>query len=783
MFRWIPLLFVLFSFTLFGQANLESLRVGDIEICPQNLPEGMSFNTRAVRNRLRTKVGNYFSQNEFDQDLKMLAEEYDQVQPEICLQNQKINIQLCVWLKPTIRTLTFCGNERVSTSSILKEIEVREGDTFDREKFVEAFQEIRRLYIKKGYFEAELDYELIPVGNGDQIDAVINICEGRAGKIYDIQFCGICKKEESTLLDLMFTRRYNFIFSWLPGGMGCYNPEMIEHDRMQIVNYFQDLGYADVSVDLCIEEAPRKDRIILVINVDQGPLYTIGNMSMTGNCVFDNVTVWNEFTFGRGSVFSPAEVRETTQRLSDLYGKKGYADAGIEMQFSVRPDCPIYDLQLIINEGDQYRVGLVKVMGNCTTQTRVVLHENLMCPGKIFNTKKLQGTEARLLNTGYFSSVNVYALDSSLDCNGDRYRDVFIEVEEADTGSVNLYLGFSSLEQLFGGVEINEHNFNLSGIPRIFSRGPSALRGAGEYVNAKINVGDLENDYHIQWSKPYFLDTPWILGFEANKDNNRVYSRGYTVKTFGGAAHATYISNDYLKYDIYYRARHTRITIEPGATAALRAEETRQGLLSSIGVAMIYDSTDSPRRPTSGLRSRFLTEYTGVGGEFDYLKFSYLNAYYYPLIKDTVLKFRYDFQFISTLGRSAFEEVPLSERFFLGGVTTVRGFRNYVIGPKFAPLEPKGGLSSVLLTEEIQYTLWDRPYLDLFAFVDAGMVTEQEFSIRGFAAAVGIGTRIEVMKNAPIMLGYAWPLHPTEIVNGQTISNAERFFFQMGATF
>lgn len=784
MIRWLLLTLLFVSPTLFAQSNLESLRVAEIEVAPQNLPPGMSFNARAVRSRLRTKIGNYFSQTEFDQDLKALAEEYDQVQPELCIENREIYLTLNIWLKPSIRTITFCGNERVDSRSLLKEMDIREGETFNRETFIESFQKIKRLYLRKGYFEAELDYELIPVGNGEQIDAVINICEGRAGKIYDIQIEGLSSCERSALLDLMITKHYNFLFSWMMPGRGCYNPEMIDHDRMQIINYFQDLGYADANVDICIEEAPRNDRVILVICVDKGPLYTIGNMSMTGNCLFTNVEIWSQFTFGIGSHFSPAEVRETTQRLADLYGKRGYADAGIEMQFSVRPDCPIYDLQLIINEGEQYKVGLVKVIGNCTTNTNIILHENLMCPGKIFNTKKLQGTETRLLNTGYFSAVNVYALDSQIaDQSGCKYRDVFIEVDETDTGNVNLYLGFSSLEQLFGGVEINEHNFNISGITQVFSRGPKALRGAGEYANAKINIGDLENDYHIQWSKPYFMDTPWVIGVEGNKDNNRVLSRGYMVKTYGGAAHATYISNDYLKTDIYYRARHTRITIEPGATLSLQEEATRDGLLSSIGIAFIYDSTNSPRRPTNGLRSRFLTEYTGVGGDFEYLKFSYLNSYYYPIMRNTVLKFRYDFQFTTTFGKSAFEEVPLSERFFLGGVTTVRGYRNYVIGPKYAPLQPKGGLSSILLTEEVQYTLWDAPFVDLFAFCDAGMVTLQEFSFSGFAASVGIGTRVEIMRNAPVMFGYAWPIHPSEVLNGQNINNAERFFFQMGATF
>ena len=176
-------------------------------------------------------------------------------------------------------------------------------------------------------------------------------------------------------------------------------------------------------------------------------------------------------------------------------------------------------------------------------------------------------------------------------------------------------------------------------------------------------------------------------------------------------------------------------------------------------------------------------ELAGLGGNFQFMRFAYLNAYYYPLCARGTLKFRGELQFVKPYGRTSREDVPLSERLFLGGETTVRGYRNFILGPKFGNNEPKGGLSSLLLSEEYQHNLLKMPCLDGFLFVDAGYVSESEFTIGRFAASAGFGIRIEVMRNMPLMMGLGWPIHPGEKRNGQEMDNTQRFFFAIGGSF
>jgi len=776
LFLWIPLF-------AHGQ-QYELMRVAKIDIVPENLSPEIAFNPNSVRARMHTKVGNFFSQVEFDSDLKMLADEYARIEPFIEVINNEIHIKIQIWFKPTIRIINVCGNERIKSKKILKELEIEPGSLFERETFIKALNKVRLLYVKKGYFEAEIDYQLIPVADCNEVDVQIQVCEGRAGRIKKICFNGLTPQEEKELLEMMLTKKYNLCMSWFTG-RGVYHPDMVEQDRLQIVSFLQNHGFADATVQLGIEEDPQSDRIVLVISVEKGQCYTVGNLCLSGNTLFTNQEIWDQFTFGIGSVYSPEELRNTLQAIVNLYGGRGYIDTNIDFQVSLRENCPVYDISIVIEEGGQFYVGLIKVFGNRHTQARVILHESLLCPGEVFDNRKLEATEARLANTGYFSAVNVYAVRSQVEdpCGERDYRDVYIEVEETDTGNLGLFAGFSSLDRIFGGVEISESNFNIAGFTHVFHQGTSALRGAGEFVHAKVNIGYKQTDYLLQWTKPYFLDTPWIVGVDLEKNNNRALSHAYEIKTYGGNVHGTYIINPFVKYDIHYRARHTSVTIRDDKNPLLLSEGNKGGFISATGIGLIYDSTDSPRRAHCGLRSRMLYEIAGVGGNFQFMKFAYLNAYYYPISERGTLKFRGELQFVKTYGSTHPTDLPLSERLFLGGETTVRGFRPFIIGPKFGNNEPRGGLSSYLISEEYQHNLLKVPCLDAFCFVDAGYVSFKEFTVGLPAASLGFGIRIELMRNMPLMMGLGWPIHPRERVNGMEVDVAQRFFFAMGGTF
>lgn len=781
--RFFALLFLLAGLPL-SAVDTSSPPVLSIEVVPQNLG-GTTFIPAKVTAEMQTKVGAPFLQNEFDEDLKKLAAEYDRVEPLINYRENGVHISIRIWFKPSIRSIAFKGNDKIPSDKLAKELDIFAGQVFEREAFITGFNKLKTFYIKKGYFEADLDFAIIEDPQGCDIDIEIAVSEGKAGFISMITFCGVTDCEEDDLRDLMLTKRYYYFLNWYTG-RGCYHPEMIEQDRMIILSYLQDRGYADAMVDLSLVETSARNRVMLRVTVDKGPCYAFGNINICGNTLFTEEQIRDQFVIYEGFAYSPDRLRATAANIRELYGSIGYIDADLDAVVMLREDSCVYDVNITIQEGCQSFVGMVRVFGNTVTQPRVILNEILLCPGDVFDVRKLQGTEERLFNTSFFSEVNAYTVHTARDAEG--YRDVFIEVCEQDTGNLGIFFGFNSLQHIFGGVDISERNFNMAGVFDIFRSGLRNLRGAGEYIHFKANFGKRETTYLLQWTIPYFMDSPWILGFDVEKVNNSELSRGYEVKTYGGDVHATYIYNAFVKHDNYYRARHTSVHVTDKKNIALNEEAKVAGFVSALGTALLYDSTNHPRKPTSGFRSRLFAELVGIGGNFHFFKFGYLNSYYYPLSKRGTLKFRVDAQFIKTYGTTRTATVPLSERFFLGGDTTVRGYRPFIIGPKFGNNEPKGGLSTYLLSEEYQYNLLDCPCIDAFVFCDAGYVSLHQFSIGAPAASVGFGIRVEALANAPMTFGFGFPIHPTQKIRAPdgtvtVINNAQRFYFTFGGTF
>lgn len=744
---------------------------------------------------LKSKKGHLFSQNTFDQDLKSLSEDYDSVEPKITIENGKANIVIAVKKRPLLNAIIIQGNNKISESTIIKELDLKINEEFNKTNFLDKLNNLRNFYLKKGFFESLITYEIIQKTDSS-VDLIITINEGRHEKINKIEITGLSSSEEQEVLNTIFTKKHSLLMSWLTNS-GVYNQEVIEQDTLMLTNLFQNKGYADVQVSISLNET-NTSQTTLLIAVDKGPLYKIGHLHFEGNNFFTKEELSKCLTISSGSIYCSDLIWASVQNIKDLYNKYGYMNASVDVRFCLHENEPIYNIYYCIHEGPPYKVGLIKIIGNTQTKEDVILHETLICPGDTFDNSRLQETETRLKNTGYFKSVNVYSVRSQIDPfnENEEYRDVFIEVGETSTGSIGLFLGFSSLNRLFGGLELSESNFNLEGLSSILNKGPKALRGGGEYLHLKANIGEKVTDYSIQWTKPHFLNTPWILGVNVDKSINKSLSSDYHIDSFGGNISATYICNLFSKYGVYYRGNHSRLFLkhkqdkqENNAKSAPKAEsgpniDNNRGFVSAAGTTFSYDSTNHPRNPSKGLRSKLSAEIAGLGGKYHFIKLSCFNTLYRRLFKELVLKIKTEVQFIEPYNNSTPDMVPLSERFFLGGETTIRGYKPFCIGPKFDSGEPKGGISSFLISEELQHPLIKKPCINAFCFVDSGYLSMERFHIsKDFSTSIGFGVRFEFMQNVPIMLGLGWPIHPIEIFNDKKINNSQRFFFALGGIF
>lgn len=765
-------------------------QIEKIDIVLHRVTADSSVDPNAIRSRMKTKVGESFSQLDFDQDLKNLADEFDRVEPAVDVRNSQVFITLNIWPKSTIREVRFCGNHHIRDKKLRDELEIRKGTVFNRHEFNQSFQKLRDYYTRKGYFEADLSYTIVPDPVTNQVDIEVQVCEGRSGRVREICFEGFTAEEQRALCSMIQTKEYCFLVSFFTQ-MGTYHEEMVEQDRYVVLNYLHNEGYADARVEIETTETPDGFAVVLTIRADKGCRYHFGNVSFCGNTLFSDTDISNAIGLCSAGVYSPDGLRKAVKRLSDLYGEKGYIEAIVNYEPRLQADSCCYDVHFDIEEGEQYRVGLVRVFGNSCTLQGVILHESLLEPGEIFDIRKLQKTEETLEHVGYFKSVNVYAVRGSGEsCLGANYRDVYIEVEETSTGNISFSAGYSTIDSVFGSFEIVERNFRMAGIPCVAKNGFGALRGGGEFLRTRVSVGQKTNDYLIAWTKPFIFDTPWILGLDLDYNQNRRITNTYELNSFNVGGHMTYPCNKFLALAGHYRFRNLMVTLEEGnkslanLPALLLQEAKNQGVVSAVSGSFAYDSVDDTCNASQGFRSIGSLEFAGVGGRYTFFSLNYINTLYYPLYECGILKFRGDARFVIPFGRTRYSNLPLEERIFIGGETSVRGYRSFSIGPQYGNGDPRGGLSSMLFSAEFTHKFHRK--FHGFVFFDTAYNTQSVWSFATPRCALGLGIRFEIMNQVPIMLGYGWPLNPdpTHINpdNGKN-NQVQRFFFALGATF
>jgi outer membrane protein insertion porin family len=377
---------------------------------------------------------------------------------------------------------------------------------------------------------------------------------------------------------------------------------------------------------------------------------------------------------------------------------------------------------------------------------------------------------------------------------GSNYRDVYIEVEETPTGNISLFAGVSSTDNVFGGLDLTERNFNIEGVPSALFGQLSNLRGGGEYMHMKGTLGVNQNSVLLSWMNPYVNDSLWRLGVELSRTFSEEQKHTRVV-TYGGSVWANYPISTYWTAGTRQRLRHTRDTLEfhsdtatPQSVQEMKDKLEQHGLISAFSVNLNYDSTDSAYKPHRGIRSYLEAEVAGVGGNYDFGKFSYINTAYVPVWRKGTLKFRGDFKYIYPFGKTSHQlQIPYSERLFLGGETTIRGYKPFSVGPlveltnaqggTIVTETPLGGISSILFSAEYNQEIFRM--LDIFAFFDVGSVTTGRFTFNQFRPTIGGGVRIDIGNRSPIMVGYGYPLDKKDRIEQKW----QKVFFQMGAQF
>jgi outer membrane protein insertion porin family len=416
------------------------------------------------------------------------------------------------------------------------------------------------------------------------------------------------------------------------------------------------------------------------------------------------------------------------------------------------------DIRFVLSEGRLTYIRNVLIRGNSVTKDKVIRRELLVYPGEKFDGVRIRKSESRLRNIGYFS--NVTSSDEGAVSNR---SDIVFDVEEQRTGQFMAGAGFSSIDKLIGFVEVSQGNFDIRGRP---------FMGAGQKIKLRSEFGSTRESYTLSLVEPWFLDRRLSLSTDLYR--TQINDRDYDVLRQGGALGLGVPLGGPNRLDFKYRLEEViiRDVTDTNAYFVVDGDETNafsfaepERVASSLAVTWSRDTRDNFFVPTRGARAYATGTVMGgpMGFDTDLYDLEAGGTVYVPLWWHHVLSVRTKVEVLDVYGDT--EEVPLSERLFMGGSRTVRGFRYRWVGPKAeradgsGSIRPCGGQSSALASAEYSIPMPGAPKLRLAGFYDIGNVwfDPYEFDLGSLAAGAGVGLRLDI-PGFPIRFDYAWPV-------------------------
>ncbi len=713
------------------------------------------------------KVGDELSRPALSRDVKTLEKSgrYSYVAVNVeRLSDEDVALLYTVQSKPRIRRLTIDGADIVGNKKVREWLALGVGDLVDDAVIGTKAQKVYEEYSKAFFPYTKLTWKIDEDKSNGTADVKVQVDEGRRASVREISFEGNKHLSARALRGAMKQKRWNFFISWITG-RGTYKPDDLETDVEAIRRVYMDRGYLDATVGEPVIRPSGKRGLEVQIPVTEGQQYRLGRVEVDGAKLFNAADIARESVTNKpGDVASLATIERTQQAVQDYYGSRGYL--GTQAAYSWTPaDHEVLNLAYRVKEGELAYIRNISIRGNTRTKDKVIRRELTVYPGDKWNSVLVRNSERRLRNLGYFSYVAAVPEETD---NPSQY-DLAFEVEEQKTGQFLVGVGYSSVDQMMGFVELSQGNFSLTDWP------PT---GGGQKLKLRATVGTKRDDVELSFVEPWFLDRKLSLGVDLYQRDSRYFSSEYDQKNLGGRLTLGKPIGNFNRMNAFYGLEQIKISeVSDSASELIKAEAGTQ-LKSYTGVELIHDTRDSAFIPTRGNRSELSGFVAGgpLGGDIQIYGIEAQSIQYVPVWYDHVLSLKGWASTVEEWGDG--ERVPIFDRLFLGGARTLRGFKYRKVGPKDANGEPTGGKSAWYAT--VEYTIPIIEKLRFATFYDVGMAMEDayDFNFSDFNSDYGIGIRLD-FPGFPLRLDYAWPIKADEFNDRKS----GRFQFTIGYTF
>ena len=666
--------------------------------------------------------------------------------------------------RAVIAAVTFVGLKEFDTDTLskaLKDSGIGEGLPFDRALIDRAEQEIKRQYLTRSLYGAEVVTTITPLER-NRVNVSFTMTEGDAAKIREIRIVGSKVFSESTLLGLLEQTTGGWL-TWYTK-TDRYSRSKLNADLETIRAYYTNRGYLEFEVEATqVTISPDKQDISITITVREGQRYTVTAVKLEGDFLGKDEEFRRLVRIRPGQPYRSEDVAATTKLFGDLYGLYGYAFARTQARPEI--DRATGQVAVVLQAEPQRRVYVrrVNVAGNNRTRDEVVRREFRQFESAWYDGGKIKLSRDRVDRLGYFKDVEVET--EEVPGTADQV-DLTIKVTEKPTGNLLIGAGYSSSDKVSFTASIKQEN----------------VFGSGNYLGIELNTSKSNRTLVLSTIDPYFT----IDGISRAVDvfyrtTKPINSQGeqYELVTPGATVRFGVPFSEFDTVFIGLGFESTRIAGNVTNKSYRDYRELYGSSSSAVPLTLGWarDQRDSAISPTTGRYQRVNFEWS-IAGDVRYLRTNLQYQHYFPITNRFTLGLNSELGWGKGLGNKPY---PIFKNFFGGGLGSVRVFEQGSLGVVDVTNNYIGGNRKLNVNAELYVPVpggGNDKSLRLFGFVDAGNVwgESEKIDVKTIRASAGVGLSW-ISPVGPLKLSWGTPLR------SQPNDRIQKFQFQIGTAF
>lgn len=675
----------------------------------------------AVRRALKQRVGQPFNPAKTADDLRALwaLKYFSDVQLLVQRTPKGVAYVVRVEEKPAIHSVTLSGNDELSKDDFKDVIDLKAYSILDLAAVKRNVKKIQDKYVEKGFFLAEVSYQLKPSESGREVNVVFVIKEHAKVMVSDINFLGANRVNTDELKAVMATQEGGFL-SFLTS-QGTYREEAFQRDQQIIQMAYFDRGFINVRLDKpTVTLTPDKRHISITIRIDEGESYKVGKLDFSGDLLVSKEELGKKMLSKEGETFNRSLMAKDIQAITDVYYDQGFAYANITPMTSVNAEARTIDLTFDVQKGRPVSIERIDLAGNTKTRDRVIRRQLRVFEGELFSGTGMRRSKEKVTALGYFETVEISHKPGS----DAEHVVVTVEVKEKSTGTFQVGLGFSNVESFIFTAQIAQQN---------------AL-GWGQAISASAQLSSLRQFFQLSYFDPYFLDTSLIMSADAYRTmlDYGAFTRTATGGTLGLGY---YVMPDEMSVNVSYNLE--AVAVDPARVSSSNAlpwGRFQSGLNSVVRLSWTWDRRNNRLFPSKGWLSYASVETAPrfIGSSFNFNRYTAYQRAYIPLPLGAVFKVNLQAGYTQELDGNS--PLPPSELYYLGGINTIRGYALRSVAPKrkepvgsttpSGQLGPQafGGDKQIVFNAELEFPILEKVGIRGVLFYDAGNAFAREDS-------------------------------------------------------